>query len=220
MINPNIIKVIIADDHELLRDGISTLIKKYKDIEVVAEASNGEQLIHLAEKYSPDVILMDIQMPIIDGIEATRIVTKKFPGIGIIALSMMENVYKITDIIAAGASGYLLKDAPKSEIIEGIRAVNDHKTYYCKGASEMIAAALASHTLHPGKSIKQLRFTARDKDLMNLICDGLSAQEIAEKLHLSIRTVEGYRTRLFQKTGCHNTAGLVFYIMQNKLYRS
>lgn len=120
MITPNIIKVIIADDHELLRDGISTLIKTYKDIEVVAEASNGEQLIQLVEKYSPDVILMDIQMPILDGIEATRIISKKFPGVGIIALSMMENVYKIADIFAAGASGYLLKDAPKSEVIEGI----------------------------------------------------------------------------------------------------
>lgn len=220
MINPNIIKVIIADDHELLRDGISTLIKKYKDIEVVAEASNGEQLIHLAEKYSPDVILMDIQMPIIDGIEATRIITKKFPGIGIIALSMMENVYKIADIIAAGASGYLLKDAPKSEVIEGIRAVNDHKTYYCKGASQMIAAALGSHTLHPGNSIKQLRFTPREKEISNFICEGFSTQEISEKLHLGTRTIEGYRTRLLQKTGCHNTASLVFYIMQHNLYKS
>jgi DNA-binding NarL/FixJ family response regulator len=220
MVTSNIITLIIADDHELVRDGITTLINTFKDIKIVAEASNGEQLIQLAEKHLPDVILMDIQMPILDGIEATRIISKKFPGIGIIALSMMENVYKISDMIAAGASGYLLKDASKSEVIEGIRAVHDHKTYYCKGASQMIAAALASQTLHSGNSIKQLRFTPREKEISNLICEGFSTQEISKKLHLGTRTIEGYRTRLLQKTGSHNTAGLVFYIMQHNLYQS
>jgi DNA-binding NarL/FixJ family response regulator len=217
--SPNTISVIVADDHEIFRDGINTLINKQEGIRIVAEASNGEQLVQLTKLHLPDVILADIEMPVMNGIEATRIITQKFPGVGIIALSFSDNIHMIAEMIDAGASGYLLKNALKKEIIEAIRAVSANKSYYCMGTSQKLSNALARNSLNPGDSIKQLRFTKREKDIINLICEELSTQGIAAKLNLGIRTIEGYRARLLQKTGCHNTPGLVVYIMQHNLYK-
>ena len=210
----NKITLIIADDHEILRDGIKTALNKYEDIEVVAEASNGLQLLELAGKYLPDVILMDIQMPLMDGIEATRIITEKFPAIAVVALSMVDNCYKIADMTAAGATGYLLKSALKAEIVEGIRAASKNKEYFCSGASQKLAAACN----RVKKSVKELRFSEKEKELIRLICDGLSTIEISKKVFLSASTIENNRAALLQKTGCKNAAEFAFFIGQNELY--
>lgn len=217
---PNSIRLIIADDHEIFRDGIITLLSKFEDMEVVAEASNGHQLVQLAEKHLPDVILADIRMPGMNGIDATRIITQKLPAIAIIALSMMDNSYMISDMIHAGASGYLLKNALKDEIIRGIRAVSKNKEYFCSGASQKMTTALTGfQTGKPaGNCIKNLRFSEREKDIIRLICAGLSAPEMSKKLFLSPKTIENYRSRLLQKTGCKNTAEFVFFISQNNLH--
>lgn len=214
---PGLITIIIADDHELTRDGISTMLHKFEDIEVVAEACNGQQLVKLAEKYLPDVILADIQMPIMNGIEATRIITERFPAIAIIALSMMDSPYMISDMMHAGANGYLLKDAAKVEIIEGIRSVSKNKEYFCSGTSQKIAAALISNPSEAAGSIKKIRFTKREKELINLVCKGFSTRKISKELFLSPKTVENYRSRLLAKTGCKNAAELAFFIAKNNL---
>jgi len=202
---PRKITVIIADDHELIRDGISTMLHKFEDITIVAEASNGEQLVQMAERYLPDVILTDIQMPVMTGIEATRIITEKFPSISVIALSMMDSPYMISNMVDAGANGYLLKGG-KNEIVEGIRAVSKNRDYFCSGASRKMTA-----------SVKKIRFSNREKQLINLICKGFSTQKISKELFLSPKTVENYRTRLLQKTGCKNAAELAFFIAKNNL---
>jgi DNA-binding NarL/FixJ family response regulator len=218
----NSIRLIVADDHEIFRDGIITMLNKFEDIEVIAEASSGEQLVQLAEKYLPDVILADIKLRGMNGIEATRIITQKIPAIAIIALSMLDNSYVIADMMDAGANGYLLKDAPKDKIIEGIRAVSKNKEYFCSGASQKLKAALAFNCSGTGdsakKSIKNLRFSQKEKDIIRLTCDGLSAEAISKKIFLSSKTIENYRARLIQKTGCKNIAGFVFFISQNNLY--
>ena len=218
----NKITLIIADDHEILRDGIKTALNKYEDIEVVAEASNGLQLLELAGKYLPDVILMDIQMPLMDGIEATRIITEKFPAIAVVALSMVDNCYKIADMTAAGATGYLLKSALKAEIIEGIRAASKNKEYFCSGASQKLAAALSMNNCTSDrrgkKAVKGLTFSKKEKEIIRLICDGFSTVEISKKLFLSPSTIENYRSSLLQKTGCKNVAELVSFVWQNNLY--
>lgn len=220
---PNSIRLIIADDHEIFRDGVITLLNKFEDIEVVAEASDGQQLVQLAERYLPDVILADIQMPVINGIEATRIITQKFPAIAIIALSMMDNSYMISDMIHAGANGYLLKSALKVEIIHGIRAVSKNKEYFCSGASQKMTTALTKNSFKTGgptrSCIRNLRFNQREKDIIRLVCAGLSGPEMSKKLFLSPKTIENYRSRLLQKTGCKNTAEFVFFISQNNLHR-
>jgi DNA-binding NarL/FixJ family response regulator len=213
------IKVIVADDHELLRDGLVKLLDKYEDIQVVAQASNGKQLVQLSEQLLPDVVLADIQMPLMDGVEATSIITKKWAATRVIAYSMMDNSYRIADMLAAGAKGYLLKGAAKEEIVEGIRAVNADKDYYCNGSTEIMQTALASNRLPPGIAFKKLRFTKREKQIIPLICEGLSAQEISERIFLSPKTIENYKAALLQKTGCKNTANFVYFIMQNNLYK-
>jgi DNA-binding NarL/FixJ family response regulator len=216
------IRLIIADDHEIFRDGVITMLSKYEDIEVVAEASNGQQLVQLAGTHLPDVILADIQMPVMSGIEATRIITEKFPSIAIIALSMMDNSYMIADMSAAGANGYLLKSALKAEIIEGIRAVSKNKEYFCSGASLKLAASLSANSCTSGRSgkkpLKALRFSQKEKEIIRLICNGLSTTEISKKLFLSVSTIENYRASLLQKTGCKNVAEFVFFVSQNNLY--
>ncbi|MGN6533239.1 MAG: response regulator transcription factor [Ginsengibacter sp.] len=218
----NPIRLIIADDHEIFRDGVITMLNKYEDIKVIAEATNGEQLVQLARKHLPDVILADIQMPVMDGIEATRIIREKFPAISIIALSMMDNAYMITDMQDAGANGYLLKSALKAEIIAGIRAVSKNREYFCSGSSQKLAAALSVNSCTSGSSgkkpVKGLRFSQKEKEIIGLICDGLSTTEISKKLFLSASTIENYRSSLHQKTGCKNAAEFGFYISENKLY--
>jgi DNA-binding NarL/FixJ family response regulator len=218
----NPIRVIIADDHEIFRDGVITMLNKYEDIQVVAEASNGEQLVQLAGTHLPDVILADIDMAFMNGIEATRIVTEKYPAISIIALSMMDNSYMIADMIQAGANGYLLKSALKAEIIAGIRAVSKNREYFCSGASQKLAAALSMNNCtsdHGGKkTVKGLTFSQKEKEIIRLICDGFSTVEISKKLFLSPSTIENYRSSLLQKTGCKNVAEFVFFVWQNNLY--
>ena len=216
------IRLIIADDHEIYRDGIITLLSKLEDIEVVAEASDGGQLVQLAEKHLPDVILADIHMPVMNGIEATRIITEKFPAVAIIALSMTGNAYMISDMIHAGANGYLLKNALKEEIIRRIRAASKNQVYFCSGASQNMTAPLTSLSFKTGRParnfIKNLRFNRREKEIIRLICSGLSGLEISKKLFLSPKTIENYRSRLLQKTGCKNAAEFGFFVSQNNLH--
>lgn len=215
----NKIKVLVADDHELLRDGLVKLLSKLKDISVVAQACNGREMTELAEKFLPDVILADIKMEEMDGVEATAIITKKHPEIRVIAYSMIDNSYLIADMIAAGAKGYLLKGAAKAEIIEGIRAVYANKDYYCNGATEIMHEALRTNRLASGVSIKEIRFTKREKQMMPLLCQGLSTIQISKQMFLSPSTVDNYRTSLLQKTGCKNTAHFVFFIIQHNIFK-
>jgi len=219
--NPKPITVIIADDHEFFRGGVTDMLNKSNDIKVVAQASNGEQLLEIAEKYVPDVILMDIQMPGISGIEATRIITKKLPSIAVIALTMRDNKFTIADMMDAGARGYLLKEASKEVVMEGIRTVNKNREFFCNGASQTIHAAL-SVNVNDGNSgempIKEIRFTEREKQISKMICEGLSAPQMSKKIFLSAKTIENYRARLLQKAGCKNVAQFAFFMSKNKLY--
>lgn len=219
--DPNLITVIIADDHEFIRGGVMAILNKSSDIKVIAEASNGEQAVQLAEKYVPDVILMDIQMPGMNGIEATRMITKKLPSIGIIALSMIDNSYMIAEMMHAGANGYLFKDASKEEVMEGIRAVSRNRDFFCKRASEKVKAALSSNsneTDSPKRSLKSLRFSDREKQITRLLCLGLTSTQISKKIFLSCSTVENYRARLLLKTGCKNTAEFASFVSKNNLF--
>lgn len=185
---------------------------------MIGEASNGLQLIQLARKLVPDVIITDIFMPEMDGREATRIIARELPSINIIALTMVDNAFMIADMMRSGAKGYILKASIKAEIIKAIEAVIKNKIYYCEGATQKMSIALTSENPYQFKTIKGMAFTRRQIEIIKLICEGYSSQEIADKLNLGYRTVENYRSKILVKTGCHNTANLVFYIMQNNLY--
>ena len=209
------IKVLVADDHEVIRLGVAVILEDIDDIEIVAEAADGQEMIEKAEKFLPDVILADIKMPSVDGIRATRIITKKFPGIAVIAHSMYNNGYKLQQMIGAGARGYLLKGAHAREMIKGIRAVHENHSYYCNGSSEIMKQL--EDLPDPGIAQK-IELNAREKEMIPYLCKGWSSKDISKEIHLAPKTVENYRKRLIEKTGCKNTVNLVFFLTSQNIF--
>lgn len=213
------ISILIADDHEIFRDGFRTMVKKFPELKLIGEAENGRDLVTLAQQLNPDVILTDIKMPKMDGVEATRELVSSKPGINIIALSMFDEDNLIIDMLEAGAKGYLLKNANKEEIIQAIRAVNNNNNYYCKNTSEKLLQLIAKSKFNPYKKLVKPRFSEKEIAVIGLVCDQYSNKEIAEKLNLSIRTIEGYREKIEEKMDVHNTAGIVVYAIKNGIYK-
>lgn len=213
------IRIVLADDHEIFRDGFHVMLKKQTDIVLVGEAANGVDLIKVTERLQPDIVITDIKMPKLDGIEATKILTKKFPGINIIALSMFDDDNLIIDMLEAGAKGYLLKSAHKKEIIEAIKAVYKNETYYCKSTSTKLILMIGQSRFDPYKEIQKPEFTKREIDIITMICQEASNKEIASKLFLSIRTIEGYREKIQEKIKAKNAAGIVIYAIKTGIYK-
>jgi len=214
-----VINIIMADDHEIFRDGFAVMFRKSADIKLIAEARNGRQLVTLVEKHNPDIVLTDIKMPDMDGVEATRIITNKFPQVDIIALSMFDDDNLIIDMLEAGAKGYLLKNAHKKEIIEAIRTVNRNDPYYCNHTSAKLAALIATSRFNPNKPVGKIVFNEKELEVMRLICKQFSTKEISEAMHLSGRTIEGYREKILEKTLARNTAGIVVYAIQHGIFK-
>lgn len=213
------INIIMADDHEIFRDGFAVMFRKPADIKLIAEAKSGTQLIALVEKHNPDVVLTDIKMPDMDGIQATRLLAENFPHIGIIALSMFDDEEQIIDMLEAGARGYLIKNAHKREIIEAIRTVNNNEPYYCNHTTAKLAAMIASSRFNPNRKIEKVSFSDKEREIMQLICREFSTKEISELMHLSSRTIEGYREKILEKTHARNTAGIVVYAIRHGFYK-
>lgn len=213
------IQIILADDHEIFRDGFNVLLRKQNEIKLIGEASNGSELIQIAGKLKPDIILTDIKMPKVDGIEATNIITSRYPDINIIALSMFDDDNLIIDMLEAGAKGYLLKSAHKTEIIDAIKTVYRNETYYCKSTSSKLVQMIAQSRFDPYKEIQKPKFTTKEIEVIRFICQGASNKIIATKLFLSIRTIEGYRERIQEKMRVSNTAGIVVYAIKTGIYK-
>jgi DNA-binding NarL/FixJ family response regulator len=212
------ITIIMADDHEIFRDGFRVMINKFPEIKILGEAENGEELVELADRLKPDVILTDIKMPKMDGIEVTRQLASRPKPFNIIALSMFDEENLIIDMLEAGAKGYLLKNAHKDEIIEAIRTVHKDKTYYCDHTSARLMQLIARSRLIPERQKEKPSFTERETDVIRLICEQLANKEIADRLHLSIRTIEGYREKIQEKMDVRNTAGIVVYAIREGIY--
>lgn len=212
------IKVILADDHEIYRDGFNLLFRKSHKIKVIAEACDGNELIDLARKLNPDVIITDIKMPVKNGIEATAQLTKEMPHIGVIALSMFDDDDLIVDMLQAGASGYLLKNAHKDEMFAAIDAVYEHKTYYCRDTTKILSRLFAESHSNSIKKTYKAAFNENELIVIQMICKEYSNQEIADSLELSRRTIEGYRVNILKKINARNTAGIVIYAIKNNLF--
>lgn len=213
------INIILADDHEIFRDGFAAMFKKPTGITLVAEARNGLQLVSQVQKYHPDVVLTDILMPEMDGLEATRIIASKFPEVGIIALSMFNDDHLIIEMLEAGAKGYLLKNAHKKEIVEAIKTVARNEPFYCSQTSMKLAKLIASSRFAHGKQAEKPGFSGKEIEIIKLICKEYSNKEISESLHLSIRTIEGYREKIMEKMAARNTAGIVVYAVRNGMFK-
>lgn len=213
------IRIVLADDHEIFRDGFNGLLKKQDEIKLIGEASNGEELVAITGKLLPDVVLTDIRMPVMDGIEATKIIAAKFPQIYVIALSMFNDDNLVIDMMEAGAKGYLLKNAHKTEIIEAIKTVNRQEIYYCKQTSDKLIKMMANSRFNPYKDKLSQSFTDKETEIIKLICQQCSNKEMSEQLHFSVRTIEGYRKKIQEKMKVKNSAGIVVYAIKNNIYQ-
>jgi DNA-binding NarL/FixJ family response regulator len=207
------INILIADDHQLMIDGIKSTLKDISDFNVVSEVPDGYQVIRALETgLKVDVILMDINMPKMDGLDCTKIVSKKFPQTKILVLSQFGEKRFVKQMMKNGAMGYLLKDSDKDVLETAIRKVHSGEKYF----SERLSMSLVSQELK-SENTKSLfpKLTSREIDVLNLICKEFSSQEIADKLFVSFHTVEGHRANLLAKSGAKNTAGLVRWAVEN-----
>ena len=213
-----IIRVMIADDHRLFRTGMVAVLKEIKGITVINEAGNGKELLTKLVHNQPDVILMDIKMPEMDGIEATEIVIGRYPHVKVIMLTMHDDEQFITHMVDLGAHGYLLKNADVTELELAIHKVMKQGYYFNDKVSEVLLTSLIGKKAKMDKKKKNgINLSKREHEVLQLICEGFTNSEIAEKLFLSTRTVEGYRYKLCDKVGVKNTAGLVRYAIKNGL---
>ncbi|RYG06263.1 MAG: response regulator transcription factor [Chitinophagaceae bacterium] len=213
------IRIVMADDHEIFRDGFRLMISRQEDIQLVGEAGDGKELVELVATLKPDVVVTDIKMPRMDGIEAAKTILQNHPDIGVIGLSMFDEEDLIIDMLEAGAKGYLLKNADKHEVAEAIRTVYQEEPYYCKHTSARLAQMIAKSKFNPYKKNKKIEFSEREIEIIRLICQELTNKEIADQLFLSIRTVEGYRLKIQEKMNVKNSIGLVIYAIRNNLYK-
>ena len=210
------INLLIADDHKVFRDGIISILGEVEDVNILGEASNGREVLLQLEKLTPDVILMDITMGDTNGIDTTKVVKQKYPLSKVLVLSMHGESAYIVKMLEAGASGYLLKDAGKDEMIRAIRTVAEGNTYY----SQRVSSAIVEHLTNPNQlkqKNKQTPLTKREIDVLQLIAEEYTNSEIAETLHISIRTVDTHRRNLLEKLQLKNTAGLVKYALKQGL---
>lgn len=212
------IRVVIADDHGIVRAGIRSIIQKMDGIDVVGEAVNGSEALELAEKIQPDVFLMDISMPVMNGLEVTVRVTKAFPKVRVIIFSMHTSEEYVLQALRSGAMGYLLKDAEANEIEFAIRAVADGATYLTPSVSQHVIEAYM-HRLGSDVVVTDA-LTSRQREILQLIAEGKALKVIANKLGLSVKTVETHRMRLMERLQIFEVAGLVRYAIRNGIISS
>ncbi len=211
-------KVIITDDHQIFRQGLKSLIVKEEIAEVIAEASNGKELLELLSKHNPDLVLMDIGMPEMDGVEATRRALEKNPSVKILILSNFGDEIHYFNIIQAGAKGFVLKTSGIHELQLAIERVLAGDSYF---SNELLRKIIAN--INPPEKSKVSTpksddtLTKRELEVLQLVAGGLSNEEIADRLNISVTTVKGHRSNLLMKTGTKNTAGLIMYAIKNKI---
>ena len=211
----NAIKVIIVDDHQLVTDCISLFLKGSDDVEVIGVAHSGKEALTVLEKEKPNVVLLDISMPEMTGIEVTEIVKKKYPEINVLILSMHSDYNNISDAIDAGADGYVPKDVTADELVEAIITVNEGKNYFHTSISDEIIKNYATKRKRSSTLIPQL--TKRELEVLKLFAEGYNNNEIAKKLFLSVRTIESHKNHILQKTNMKNSVELIKFAIKNKI---
>ena len=217
------IRLLIADDHSVVREGIRLVLRSSSAFVIVAEAENGEEAVKLARKHTPDIVIMDISMPRLNGIDATSAIKAENPDIKVIILTVHEDEEYVYQILRAGASGYVLKSAGKKEIFAAIKSAMSGERFFSPGISKIIIESFIrrakeqTHLPQSRPTPNGNRLTRRETEVLQYIAQGFTNRKIAETLFLSIRTVNTHRTNLMQKLDIHDTARLVRYAMENGL---
>ncbi|MEW8013386.1 MAG: response regulator transcription factor [Candidatus Sedimenticola endophacoides] len=200
------IQLLLADDHPLLLEGIVSRLSSVADIEVVGQANNGQQVLDMVAEVRPDVVMMDLAMPVMNGLEATRQLKQDYPDLRILILSMHDDREYIVQLMRAGASGYVLKDVSSAELVNAIRAVSQGNTHFSSGASQSLF----------GSDVSDGVLTPREEDVLKLLAEGNNKQ-IARELDISVRTVEKHRQNIKAKLNIGTTSGLIRYAIEHKL---
>ena len=210
------VRVVLADDHAVIRDGLGALLDSAADIQVVATASDGLETVRLAQEFKPDVVVMDISMPHLDGLEATRRILRICPDCRVLILSRHENQERILEALWAGASGYLLKRDAGADLADAIRAVHQWGGMLHPHAARILIDSYLSCECAQRKDSYQ-RLTDREREILILVAEGSTNQQIAEMLHLSPKTVDGHRTNLMSKLDLHDRTEVVKFALRRQL---
>ncbi len=210
------IRVLIADDHQMFIDGLKALLASEPDISTGGQALNGNEVIKYLKNNVVDVILMDINMPELDGIETTKIVTKNYKYVKVLMLTMHKGMEYINQIINTGASGYILKNTGKRELIEAIKTVASGNPYYSKEVTETIIGSFKT-VKEPELKKDEIQLTSREREILKLIAQEFTTPEISEALNISQHTTDTHRRNLLSKLNARNTAGLVLYAVNNNI---
>jgi two-component system response regulator NreC len=210
------IKILIADDHQLTREGIRSMLEREPDMEVLGEAEDGRSAAKMARDLGPDVILMDVCMPEMNGVVATSIIHSESPKIKVLALSMLDDRRFVYHMLRAGASGYIIKDCSFKELSRAIRRVMQNKTYLSPGIMDIV---VKDYVMPPAYSTSPDSFnlTLREKEVLQLVAEGHSTAQIANSLHVSVKTIESHRQRLMEKLNTRGIAGLTKYAIREGL---
>ena len=209
-----IIRVLVVDDHTIMRDGICALLAVAGDLEVVGEATNGMEALDMVRTCKPDVVLMDIAMPIMDGLEATRRMCKEFPQIKVLALTQYDDEEYVFPIIEAGASGFVSKKAASSDLASGIRSVYQGDSFLSPSVAKLMVEEYQQRSNILNRQDPYEKLTDREREVLKLVVEGYTTREIADMLIISGKTVEGHRTALMSKLGIRNRLDLVKYAIR------
>ena len=207
-------KIIIVDDHALFREGIKLLIENEGLGKVIAEAANGQEFLELLTNMQPDLVIMDIEMPTMGGLEATLLAKKQYPDLKFLVLTMLSEKDNYSDMVAAGVMGFVLKTAGKAEFERAIKSIIGGETYF---SNELLRQIIAQGNQQNNNLSDKLGLSSKEKEVLTLFCEGFSANEIAEKLFRSIKTIEAHRANILEKTNTKNTLNLVLFAIKNGL---
>ncbi len=211
------VRVLIADDHGIVRKGIRLFLEQQPELEVVGEAADGREAVRLAGEMNPDIIIMDISMPILNGMEATAQIVKHNPEIAVIVLSMHSDESYLIRTLMAGAKGYLLKDTAETDLMRAIETVSQGKPFFSPSIAQTLLDEYVRQLQQKGLQDSYDLLTDREKEVLQLLAEGKSNKEVANLLNISIYTVETHRTNLMQKLNLHNTAEIVLYAVRKKI---
>lgn len=211
------IKILLADDHAIVREGLKMLVAGQKDMKVVGETDNGHDAVKLAQQLAPDVLIMDISMPLLNGMDACRQIRSASAGVRVLALSMHSDKRYVREMFAAGAAGYLLKDCAFDEVIHAIRTVMSGKMYISPKIATAVVDELVRDSDGPGAGKKAL--SAREREILQLIAEGTSTKQIALHLKISVKTVEAHRNNIMEKLDLHTIPDLTKYAIREGITR-
>jgi len=211
------IRILVADDHGVVRKGLRLILERHDGFEVVGEAGDGREVVRLAEELSPNLVIMDVGMPQLNGIDATAQITHRTPQIGVIILSMHSDESYIVRALGAGAKGYLLKDSAEEDLVLAVRIVAQGRPFFSPKITQTLLDDYVRQLRQNGLQDSYDLLTAREKEVLQLLAEGKSNKEVAVILDLSVYTIETHRTNMMQKLNLHNTAEIVLYAVRKKI---